>query len=259
MKIDGSSGSTWPRPTSSVSASRTPTIRSVSVSSSTAEVVASTRSTRPTSPAFVTTAMPLRTPSWLPLSIVMTSSSKFPTPPRTTDAVTRPRSGRMSTPVAAQPVELCSLGLDRQLVAFELLNSLGEQPVLCFEIVIVKDGVPRIGERRDDCARHLGDRVQKVADKSLRCSERAEAAEIKREQGDRRQHQQDHAVSGFPDGALGQRHRATTRARPSSGPHRAALRTPPAPGPSRSRPRTADLRRSGSACRFRHEGDRRCP
>ena len=77
-----------------------------------------------------------------------------------------------------QPVELCSLGLDRQLVAFELLNSLGEQTVLRLEIVIVKDGVPRIGERRDDCARHLGDRVQKVANKPLRCPERAEAAEI---------------------------------------------------------------------------------
>ena len=71
-----------------------------------------------------------------------------------------------------------SLGLDRQFVALELLNSLGEQPVLRLKVVVVEDGVPGIGERRDDSARHLGDRVQKVANKPLRCSERAEAAEI---------------------------------------------------------------------------------
>ena len=147
MKIDGSSRSTWPRPTSSVSASRTPTIESVSVSSSTAEVVASTLD--PTDKPCVrdhghAIAHAVLAPSVDRDDVVVEVSD----PPRTTVAVYGEVGANVDAGRGIQPVELCSLGLDRQLVAFELLDSLGEQTVLRFEIVIVKDGVPRIGERR---------------------------------------------------------------------------------------------------------------
>ena len=144
----------------------------------TVAVAPSARSTRPTRPAPVTTAMPGWIPALAPLSIVITSESKLPTAPRMTVAVAV-RGHRCSRCwLRKQRPERLSFGFDFHGVAAQLVKFELERISLGFEVVVVEDRVPGVGERGRDRTRNVGHGVEDITHESLCCAQRAEAAEI---------------------------------------------------------------------------------
>ena len=127
---------------------RTPTAKSVAVTSSTTDRLRSTCTSLPTRPPLVITAMPSRNPEDEPLLISTTFSSKLPDGPADDlGDLRRDAVERRELELRLQSRERLARRLVLELRAAQLLELGAQAGVLVLEVAVVEDAVERVGDR----------------------------------------------------------------------------------------------------------------